>query len=573
MVFVAVALAVFAAYFSVLYYGHKIVPNSDFSSFFRIGKEIIHFQAPSSYKRLPVTGMLQYVTSFFMTDPYPDLKAGWMVSAIIYPLMAVLLLLVGNEILGKAGKWFALLVIVNPFLLAHLVEPIAEIPLLFFILLTTWLIFKRSKWCYLAAMVATMVRYEAVMLVVAAFVIDMIYSNSKKQRFWAVLLSALALVPIGLWMYGTITTGTKGTKHYFSVFSFSMSKEYREMDEDRTGILKHCNIIWYVGFSPLFNAPPGTDNQAYNDSMRKLGNINKFFAAATFIVGLVFAAIRKNWKILVLLIFLIPYVIAHALYPYPIPRFHTTSFGIVLLISFYGIVELWRFADKDNRIPRPAVVVLQFITISVFGIWLAKLLSAQAPAQTLIGYANQFSPTSGSVIYIMLGVVLAFAVLPVVLMRFKGAVGALAIISVFCVIAISNQFAIARRLGSGMHEAEFKQLADWYVENAAPGERLATTLSSVVRIYVPVKADIYNYRYLKSKDSMDFAVKLNERNVRYVAWDSRLGLAPKDPVRKIDHLDNIKTLMNPKTQGPFKYIKTFQSGRRFINLFELQQPP
>ena len=167
-----------------------------------------------------------------MQDPYPDLKAGWMVNAVLHPLNLLMLWLVGKEILGKSAKWFALLVIVNPWTLSLMIEPIAETPLLFFILLTSYLIFKRSNWCYLAAMAASMVRYEAATLIAAAFLVDMIYAENKKQRLKALGFSFLAGIPLILWMYGTIKSGTKGTTHYFNVFAFGASKEFKDMGED-----------------------------------------------------------------------------------------------------------------------------------------------------------------------------------------------------------------------------------------------------------------------------------------------------------------------------------------------------
>ena len=567
--FVAIVLIAFGTYLSVLYYGHKIVPNSDFSAFFRTGKQILHFQPPSSYKRTPVTGMLQYTASFFMKAPYPDLKAGWLVNAILHPLNLLLLWLIGKELLGKSGKWFAVLVIVNPWTLSMLVDPIAETTLLFFILLTTYLIFMRTSWCYLAAMAATMVRYEAAALVLAAFIIDMTYSENRKQRLRALAFSFLAVIPLAIWMLGTVKSGTKGTTHYFNVFSMNASKEFKDMGENRTGILRHCNLIWSVGFGSLFIVPLDAGKEAFKD----LANISKFFVSSTFLLGLFFSIIRKNWKIAVLLCFLVPYVIVHAIYPYPIPRYHATSFWIVTLICLYGIIELWKFADKESRIPRPVIVVLQVLTISTFAIWLVKLLSANPPVPTVIEYANKISPQSSSVIYVVVAVVLALAIVPVLTMRFKGAMHALTVISVLAVVIVSNQFGIARLLQTGSHDAEFKVLADWYVENAQPGEKLATSMAPVVTLYVPVKNNIVSYRNIKSEGPMDFARKLNEKGVRYIAWDSRLGLAPTDPYYKLYHLEKIKMLMYPKTQGPYKFIKRIENGRRFINIFELQMPP
>ena len=54
-----VLLGAFGIFQSILYYGHQIVPNSDFFDFIRVGKELWSFQMPSSFKRAPVVGLLQ----------------------------------------------------------------------------------------------------------------------------------------------------------------------------------------------------------------------------------------------------------------------------------------------------------------------------------------------------------------------------------------------------------------------------------------------------------------------------------------------------------------------------------
>ncbi|MBW8015906.1 MAG: glycosyltransferase family 39 protein [Planctomycetes bacterium] len=568
-IFVVAVLIAFGAYLSILYYGHKIVPCSDFMGFYRTGRQIANFQLPTSYKRAPVTGLLQYMTSFFMKSPYPHLRAGWMVNAILNPLSLVLLWLIGKEMLGKSGKWLAILVIVNPWTLSLLIEPIAETTMLFFVLLTIYLIFKRTSWCYLAGMAATMVRYEAATLVIAAFLVDMIYSKNKKQRLKALLFAFLAAIPLMLWMYGTLKSGTKGTTHYFNVFSFSASKEFKDMGADKTGIIKHFNIIWSVGFRYLFGLPLDTDREVYKEFF----NISKFLVSSTFILGLVFAAIRKNWKIMVLLCFLAPYVLVHAYYPYPIARFHAISFWIVLAICLYGIVELWKFADKGNRIPRPVVCCMQVLTISCLAVWLFKLLSTDPRVPTHIQYANKISPQSSSIAFVTFGVVLALAIVPVLLMRFKGAMHALTVVFLFAVMIVSNQLGVASLMQTGKHDSEFKVLADWYTENAKPGEKMATSMTPVVSLYVSNPSGIVNYRNIKSTGPADFANKLHKKGIKYIAWDSRLGLAPTDPYYKLYHLEKIKTLMHPQSQGPYKFIKRIENGRRFVNIFELQMPP
>ncbi len=59
--FITIALFAFGVYHSVLYFGHQVVPNSDFTAFVQVGHELLSFQLPTSYKRVPVVGLLQAI--------------------------------------------------------------------------------------------------------------------------------------------------------------------------------------------------------------------------------------------------------------------------------------------------------------------------------------------------------------------------------------------------------------------------------------------------------------------------------------------------------------------------------
>jgi hypothetical protein len=137
------------------------------------------------------------------------------------------------------------------------------------------------------------------------------------------------------------------------------------------------------------------------------------------------------------------------------------------------------------------------------------------------------------------------------------------------VVLVSNQLSVASLMRGGNRDAEFKMLADWYSENAEKGEGLATSLASVVKIYVK-KGKIVNYRDVQVGSLEEFVDYMDKRDVKYIAWDSRLGLAPKDPYYKLYGLDVIKPLVQPVDRGRLKFVKRFENGKRFINLFEIQ---
>ena len=123
---IIVILLAFGIYQSVLYFGHKIVPNSDFPAFVRVARQLLSFEVPSSFKRVPVLGILQIGLSKFVSGDHPELTAGWLLNAILHPLSIVLLYLVGKRFLGYRAVWFALIAGINPWILNLFREPIAE---------------------------------------------------------------------------------------------------------------------------------------------------------------------------------------------------------------------------------------------------------------------------------------------------------------------------------------------------------------------------------------------------------------------------------------------------------------
>ena len=328
-----VVLFAFGVYHSILYFGHTVVPISDFSDFFLVGKELLSLQMPSSFKLAPVLGILQNLLVFVSWGSPPELTAGWLLNAILHPFTVVLLWLVGKRIIGRSAVWFAVIVSINPWTIYYLTEPIIETPFLFFILLTLYLIFRRSRWSYLAASVTTMVRYEGAALILAAFVADIIHRKDRRDVIRASVYSVLASLPLVIWLTLTAVTWKGGGTHYFNVF---FSKEYVkgfvEPVSNRTGLLLHIQLLWQVAFQPLFVPYPGAGGE-FVDTLSKLC---KLTCIVGLVSGCIFSIIRRRWEILMLLLFFVPYFVLHAYYPYPLTRFHSTIFWIALLVAWFG---------------------------------------------------------------------------------------------------------------------------------------------------------------------------------------------------------------------------------------------
>ena len=452
----------------------------------------------------------------------------------------------------------------NPNLLDMLTEPIVEIPLLFFSLATFYLMLKCSNWCYLLASITTMVRYEGSALIVAAFVMDMIYRHGRKARLLAFLYSVLATVPFALWMLGTAMTWQPGSSHYLGVlFSGKFWNAFGDSAESRTGILKHIGLLWEVGFQPLL-LPHGDFSES---QVQIFWIVAKVVAAASFAFGCLYGLCRRQWGVLAMLIFLVPYFLLHAFYPYPYQRFHTNIFWIALLICGLGLQGIWRLIAGHGRVRHLFMVILhtELMVISIMFLVSAVpdvlKISARYPKTLHMSYVAM-----GLAGLIFAGRVLVY--------RRKVLMRELAMLSFVCFLVLSNQMTVGGFLGDGQRDVEFKLLADWYIANAKPGERILTTLPGVVKLFAPKHGDcIVHMESIKAESPQEFVEKCRQENITYVAWDSRLGLNAENEYYKFWHLDNVAELRHPESNDDYEYIAQIEASQwRFINIFRLHEP-
>jgi hypothetical protein len=228
-----------------------------------------------------------------------------------------------------------------------------------------------------------MVRYEGVALILGAFVMDMIEGKNKKERIMAFVYASMASIPLFLWLMGTVLSSHgMGTTHYFKVFTKEYTSQFVGGVESRTGIVKHANMLWQVGFYHLFLPYPQA-NQAFAQALM---NLSKILILVSFLFGSVYGLYRRQWKILVLLLFFVPYFWLHAKYPYPMQRYHATVFAIVMLICIYGLHSFWKLINDKFKLPGWAIVISQLAVIITAIIW----------ALTMSGYLSRLAPMSSA---------------------------------------------------------------------------------------------------------------------------------------------------------------------------------
>jgi hypothetical protein len=553
-------LFAFGVYQSVLYFGHTAVPISDFASVYGAGNALLHFRLPADFKYAPVTGILQNLLMFVSWGSAPDLMSGWLLNAILNPFTVLLLWLVGRQIIGKSAAWVALIAAVNPWSVYMLTEPIVETTYLFFILLTIYLIFRKSRWAYLFASITTMVRYEGAALILAAFVADVIHRKDRRDIVKAFAFSLLASLPLMIWLVLTVETWKGGNTHYFTVlFSKDYAKTFAE-GQGKIGIGLHLNLIWQVAFQPLLIPYWG----ASADFAEMLFKFSQVICVAGFLLGCIRAGLKRRWEVLVLLLFFIPYFILHSYYPYPLARFHSTIFWIALLIVWFGLQSTGGALARKAQFGQAAAIVFQVAITILAGVWSAALIKH-------FDVAASVSPTSATIPYAAMGAVLIIIVMRISAGKLRILPRNICVAAMMCLVIASNQFVLANLLGDGKREIEFKQLGEWFSANAGPSEKLAV-YNNVTQLFAGKNAaNVVGYP--RANGPEELVTKLRDEKVTYVAWATREGIGNRHNDYRFVGLDkNIALLANPRDIGPYKFVTQVGNNNGYINIFRLTYP-
>jgi len=557
-IFLFFLLLAFGIYQSVIYWGHLVVPHFDFECFALQGRRLLSFKMPDDYKRVPLVGILQVLLGHITGGECPDFHGGWLLNSIVHPLTVVLLWLAGRKIIGRAAVFFAIIAIINPFGLKLLSEAIAETTLLFFIWATFYLIFIRSRWAYLSASLTTMVRYEGAALILCVFVMDMIEGKDKKQRIAAFVYAALASVPLALWMLGTaLNWQTLGTTHYLNLFKDAFSSQPAESVKEVSTFANQVRMLWIVGFGSLFVPPWYTSSTFWMPPI--------ILVLVSFLFGSVYGLYKRQWKILILLLFFLAYFFVHVEYPFLVARYYATIFAIVMLICIYGLLSFWKLV-KD-KLPQWAIIISKIVALIAACTWAFFIIPTMLKI-AVMSKASIFLPYIAILVTSIALIAEHFAYKRKWLTDFV-------ILACMTQMIVSNQFGIYGAVGNGERDIEFKYLLDWYKDNAKKGEKLVTTVPSILQIMAPQYKDCFIHTNTFDANSPnDFTIECYKRNITYVAWDSRLGLAPKDPYYKYYKLANIAPLAAGKDVGPYQFVVQIGvNERQYINLYRLRYPP
>ena len=581
VVIVSVLLLVFGIYHSVLLYGFAPSPHPDSVEILDTGHELISFQVPTSFKRAPVLCLLQAglsnllrVTNCDVGPPGTyDMHSGWLINSVLHPLSVVLLWLVGRRMIGNAAAFLAILLSMNPWELLRTTEGIIETPLLFFSLLTIYLIMLRSKWAYVLASVTMMTRYDTAGLVPAVLVLDLINGSSRRERCMSFVWAGLAILPLGLWLLATKLAWRPGSGgHYFNHY------KNRQLH-----VMRYLGFMWHTSVYPLLVLP--TTHKAIATAFILA---TKIATAVTFSAGIVYGIIKRRWIVLAFLIFIVTYNIPHWGRDSVKDRYYAPLACFITFICILGLQGLWqliklavRKANWKRIPPTPILIIAHLVVIATATVWFFRLLPHLSPLKA-------YSPRTTALPYVGMAAVAVIFIVRRILYSRRWFLRDLTIAAVVFPMLVSNHFSVARYVGDGQRDVEFVQLVDWFRHHAKPGEKIVTSLSQCMRVRAPDLADSFVHMYDTAHDNpAAFALDCLAKGITYVAWDSRISSVPSNWYYKKLHLDKTAMLRRPqsiaisdpseaakngrpKPVAYYEYLTRMGSKYRYIHVFRLR---
>jgi len=568
-------LVLFGLVKAVAYWGAYAVPNPDFPGFVRVGEALWSGELPPSFKRGPVLGLMIVSLSRLMGDDV--MRAGWLWNAVLSVVNVVLVFAVARRLVPRAAPFVAILTMANPMVIHLQVNPIAETTMIFFMLVTVALIFRGSRWAYVAASVATMVRYECAALIVLMFLADGLRHRTPRRWAQAFGCAAAALIPFLIWMGCTYYYWQPGESHYIRNYGHGVA-----LGE----FLKYC---WQVSFEPLLNWPGAARqelaqllpleqaqamglffaSEAEMQALDQVVVVVSWLTVAAAVMGAVLAImatiVRRHGPALVLWAFVLFYIIVHGLRAETVPRYVVPISWILILLTVFG--HAWGWRRLRDRVGGLSSVepVLQAALLVGAAVWLAALLGY------VVRYPSPRMVLAGPwVLWAGLAAVVAVGVLYLTARRFRGIWRVGATVAVVGVLFASYHAQAVRLVGNNTYYVEFKVLMDWFRDHTQPGEKLASRWATTLEFIVPTRRkDVVATQSLAAASLAEFIDHCRQEGVRYVTWSTRGSAATRRGLEAIAPI-----LAQPQSIGPLQFVdRIVITPDRWINVFELTAAP
>ncbi len=305
----------------------------------------------------------------------------------------------------------------------------------------------------------------------------------------------------------------------------------------------------------------------------QLQTIVRWIAGILCAIGIFYAALRRDWKMLVPLIFLTCYVVVHSLRHVSQPRYTVPVLWLTLLLGCYGLRSLWYIVRADRWMPAIGQCFGQIVLLAAGGLW--SLLLMRNYFDSDLARLSQTTYNMG-VFLVAAAVLIGLGGTIIYFRRPRPWLPVAALLALTLTVLMSNHSAIVYRVGNGDHDREFRLLADWVRTETKTGERIATTMPQVLSLLAPERTDDFrhtdSFTHGELEPLEDIVPRLRQADITYFAWDSRIGRYPSNNYYKAWGIPTLQPLSKGEDVGSFQYLTTLKVNyKQYIHLYRLRE--
>ncbi len=502
------------------------VPHLDYFDFLAVAESFSAAELPVSFKRAPLYPALMALGALFAPGADPYLTAARWINVLATPVALILTYLFAKPALGRWSVWAVAWLASSAVFTLNGAQPVCE---MFYsaLILGTLVVTGRGGWPYLLGGLAALTRYEAVALVLLLGAFD--FFAGRRRR--AILFTALAVFPVALWVGVSLVKA--GPVHPYL-------EQYLIYRPAPVEFLKAAASLLITARPPAAVAL-------------------SFFGLALAIAGVFYAAKRVRSAYAVAAVFLVVYLVAHAVYPWPFRRFFLPVLAIAVFGLWYGVRCLVRKAFEW----RPAAYAAGAV----------GFLSGAALAGTAIAYVggmggDHLAATAGPVL--LLAGAAAYGVLlgPRVWYR----LGAGLLVVALGAAYVSKSGAVARddfyleQWGTSYHLA-----AAFLNGRVGSQARVATTTPWLLEYHLEGQRTWIEALdgHLDARDCDELAAQLRRRRVKYLLVDSLTCDALEAYRRPCGDL--IRPLYDRRAGPSFRLVKEIATRYEKLYIYEIDK--
>jgi hypothetical protein len=541
--FALVALFILLILIRIYYFNRFWVPDSDFFSLKETARALIQFEPPPGYQRLPLFSVAMGLLSRLLPGENAILFAGEVINFASFIATTILLYRITRRLSGPyVGFATVCLFGLHPETIMLTAQPEAQMMSITLVLLGIDLSQRERRTAYVAAGLASIVRYEGAFLIAALAARDLLFS---RRRLEVVVLAGLASTGLLGWlMLNFFVTG-------------HINPYYSYLSEPAAGLL-YLKVVFQtiVSFSDSLRMIPQVPLAIVLLSLIMLGFWSWFlrspanvlpialFLAACTVLNMSFFSATSSHVFMTLWIFLmaIPAGVANGLE----------------LVSRWFVKGTGAFNPSK---PVPSLLCLSPLAIAAAGVCWIFYRSDVATVKIL--WAGSFSVLTGYIFVLSRK------------SRLPGLIAASVAVCLVWLLLGGNTRSVVHSMG----EAEFAKVSmrlvgEWYKVHARPGERLLVSEPWVVQEYAPAKetGNILPLGQFRSQSPEEFASDLANVNVQYVVWDSHHGrLSPDSYYYRKYRMDLIAPLAYGRNWGPFEFLDTVGAAHEMAHIYRFRR--